>query len=380
MPPIEWPTRTSWPSGAASSMTAVQVAAELVDVAGLLAAAPRAPVPALVPGDHAVAVADQRLALQDPALEAEAEAVGEDDGRLVGRGGVGGRLVDLDVQRHAVVRDDDELLVGRVGVGAGGRQDGQPGVALLADPARRDAGRGGDAGGGQPDPETGEAAVRGAHCVASEVDPRHPGADPRHDLVVDGVDRRRPVLRGGLARRADAEQDDLVAGPGRAVRARGRGRTGPCRPVPPRHTCGRPPAPVRRWWRAAARRRCSPSAPGRAWCRSAGGVDVAVRDALSRRGVLDAGQPGDEPHRLAQAEVLGRPEVGDRARGRRRTGPGARGRSGPRGWSAWPRSWRGGAPAGAIAGALGLGDDALEPLLLGAHRRVLRARRRRRSG
>ena len=101
-----------------------QVLAEALDGVAVATTAARLAVPALVPADDAVASRLERAPLVDPAPQAEAVAMGQDDRRqLVGAAPAGGPLgrggghvrvghVDLAVQRDAVGRQHDVLLVG----------------------------------------------------------------------------------------------------------------------------------------------------------------------------------------------------------------------------------------------------------------------------
>ena len=107
MPPIEWPTSTTGPSGTASSSTRSRSLAELLDVGVLLGRPAGAAVGALVVVDRADQAAVGR-ALEVPRVQVERVAVHEHDGQLgvptarahpLAAGHRGVELVDLDVQR-----------------------------------------------------------------------------------------------------------------------------------------------------------------------------------------------------------------------------------------------------------------------------------------
>ena len=81
MPPIEWPTSTTGPSGATCPITVARSSPSW-SIGGVLAVGPPgAAVRALVVEDHPVLAAEGR-ALEVPAVEVERVAVHEDDGQL----------------------------------------------------------------------------------------------------------------------------------------------------------------------------------------------------------------------------------------------------------------------------------------------------------
>ena len=110
-----------------------EVAAELVDVVGVEVGAPGAAVAALVV-EHQASPPAQGLALVVPGVEVQRVAVGEHDGQAAGRSARARiRLVDLDVQRRAIVgghfanlavQPAEALAVEGLGGQRGAAQDG----------------------------------------------------------------------------------------------------------------------------------------------------------------------------------------------------------------------------------------------------------------
>ena len=167
-----------------------------------------------------LAALGERPALEVERAHVQAEAVHEDDGRLVGRPC---RLDDLDVQVGAVRGGDRQLLVERLVaerlVGVAGRRGA---LTDLRTSARSTANAVASPAAATPTtaPTMPDLLARDgprpAHCSLPVVHPRHPAAaEPGDDLVVDRADRLGPVVGGRRRRR-----------PGRTASPRRRPATG----------------------------------------------------------------------------------------------------------------------------------------------------------
>ncbi len=388
MPPIECPTSTSGPVGRRGGDHRREVATELVDGGVLRRPATAATVAALVP-EHEPAQRTQVAALVVPGVLLEGVAVAEDDGEPVA-GAVGdrplGRVLDLDVQRGAVVGDHRhdaaaqaaERLVA-LGVGAQRTADEH---ALGGD-----ADRGADGGSGTERADDAGDAPRArrverqrtlAHARHPQVLARHTRSDPRDDLVPDraahGAPSRRP--RGPPRRRAPPRRPAAAASSPRST-------TTWSMHTRPRSCARRPAAssgPSVRTRRAGCRRRT------RAGTSAERGV---VRRRVRRCAVRDAG-PGSAPAsptragRAATSRVAGRARRRCRprrpARGRTSRCRCARGRSAPRARRAPRPSWRRAAPRAAGRRRRRCSSASSNCVELRARRSGGPARRRRRGG
>ena len=279
MPPIEWPTSTSGPSGATSSITVAEVAPGLLERRVRHRRAAGAPVAALVP-EHQPGHVAQVAALEVPAVQVQGVAVAEHHGDRSSRRprARGVRLVDLDVERDAVGR-------GRPGTGAprsvpnGSSRIGSSAAQRAPDrePLGRDA-RGG-AGGERTDGQADDARRRAGRATARRhrqrsVTPRRPvyvrAARPpmRATISYAIVPGAGPVLGGRLA----------VPCPARTAPPRRRAATAVVAdvdhelvhadPAGDRAAACRRPGPDQCPTRAAGRRRRSRAGPPRASSRA----------------------------------------------------------------------------------------------------------------